>query len=718
MKRLLAQIGITYFSVLAVAFYLPEKATFALLAAAAVGAAVLMLIRKARRTIYLPVMALTVVIACCVNIGFTNFAVIPVQERFAGDGKRIEATLSDEVYRAYSKYYYRLTTESINGEEVSTKLLLKTAQPIDIEPCDTITFTADIHTTDNDYYLSKGYYLTVDTFSDDFCVAPAESYSIYSYAIRLRQSLREALDEYLPEDVAALCKAVFVGDKYALDADTKADFRYAGASYYVVVSGMHFSIICLLLYRLLRSRYLHLNSVVTFIIMFGVILLYMAVTGFQPSVVRSGVMMTVYMGGKSARQIGYAHSSLGIAGIVSAFVFGPYGAGDIGLILSFAATFAIITWGNPIYYRLRIKSGPRLVRRAANAVISAVSVSLAAVIAVLPISIFVFRAFSTVTLVSALLLYLPIELILILSLFLCLFFYLGPLRYFSLVLSWPLFVLSKFVLWLIGALASLPFSYVYIGHGFFYIWTGVTLLLGGAVIAFRRRLRLLPYAAVISAIFLIAGTMISAAVDFNSITLTVYQCGDGLTVAYRHQGALYMLAFDAKSGDAYRLLGTLADSSGGAELAVCSKKHDYVNYSRVSDKEFAISRYLLYDNSVKDDGTAELITYSDAEQYFIGDGAVLTVSEGGGKLMSYLTVDDVSVLVIPDKFPYRKIPEAMRRADVIVMTEARDGYEGLSCDVLIVSSSADNAPDVIERMQGRYRRIYCTCDDDVTIDLR
>ena len=95
--------------------------------------------------------------------------------------------------------------------------------------------------------------------------------------------MRNALDSFLPADCAALCRAVLIGDKYALSPDTRDHFRYAGASYFIVVSGMHFAVVIMLLFRLMKR----LNRWVRFALIMAFIVLYAAVTGFQSSVLRA-----------------------------------------------------------------------------------------------------------------------------------------------------------------------------------------------------------------------------------------------------------------------------------------------------------------------------------------------------------------------------------------------------------------------------------------------
>ena len=716
MKRLLAQIGITYFSVLAVAFYLPERGVWILFCTGVLVFMVLLLIRRTRKTVFIPAMALTVALGCGVNLGYGYLAVTPVQESCSGNDRRIEAVLTDEVYNAYSSYYYRLQTDRIDGEEASVKLLLKSFEKLPIEPFDQIAFTADLHRTTNNSYLAKGYYLSVNRIEGEYEITACRDRPLYAHVIRLRQALRIAMDEYLPTDVSSLCKAVLIGDKYALTEDVRTDFRYAGASFFIVVSGMHFSVICLLFYRLLIK--LRVKRFIVVGLTLALIILYMSVTGFQGSVVRSGVMMLVYIVSCAIRRINDSFTSLGIAGIISALVFSPYGVGDIGLILSFAATFSILLWREPICGKLCFRRPDRWYKKCHNAVMQPISVSLAANLLVFPISVCVFRAFSPVTLLSSLLLYLPVGLILILSPLLCLFFYLGPLRCLSLVLAWPVYLLGRPALWLVDFLGDLPFAYLRIRHDFFYLWVGITAALVLIALALRRRYRLLSCAAVLSAVLLIGGTLRSSFVTLNTVELTALRCGEGMTVELNYHGHLYLLSLSPEYAQTENTLNALSSSEySGAELAVCSTRYDLTNYSRLTDKEFAISRYLVYDSS-EGQRNADIIPWSEDEAYSLGEGLTLYVERHRSMLLSYLTVDDLSVLVIPINFPLKAIPEEYRSADIIVISKPREEYTALTCDTLIISNTPEKAAEAAAYMETRCRELLCTGDETVTLPLR
>lgn len=720
MKRLLAQTGLTAFSALAVAFYLSEKLVIVLIAACLAAFVALMLNRKARRRIYPPVMALTAAVALAVNLGYSHLVVSPIQEACSGDDRLVEATLVEEEYVSGSRWFYRLRTDAIDGSPAGADLMLSTLRPIDIEPFDKLTFTADIFPTKNDYNLAKGYYLSVYVYDSEFVVTPGDSRPPMYYAIQLRRALRAAIQEYLPDDVADLCRAVFIGDRYAVSGSDTADFRYAGASYFIVVSGMHFSLFCMLflyLFRSLQRRY-GMNPYIGYSVMLAVVLVYISVTGFQPSVVRSGVMMLVYIVGRFIRRISDSYNSLGVAAFVSMIIFSPFGAGDIGLILSFAATFAIISWQEPIRKKLtvRFKKPHSIAARAVNAVLDVLSVSLAANILVLPISIVFFRGFSTVTLVSALLLILPIELLMILSLFLCLFFYLGPLRYISLVISWPMYICGRAVLLTVRALASLPFSYIRVGTVFADIWVVVSVILGAVLLARRNNYKLLPYTTLLSAAVLAFLAVAEALIGLNTVALRVYDCS-GMAVGVDLRGRYSMLSLDADSRSAADILDGLSARYGSAEVAVCSSKRDLRNYSRLSEREFAISHLLMYDTDIRYDGSARLWQADDWSAY-LGDDAYLNVRSRGKRLLSYLQAGDWTVLVIPDGWPYRYIPEEFRAADIIVMRRALDGYEGLTCSALIICDSGESAEQSARLMSSSYDTIEYTYNGDITVDLR
>ena len=560
--------------------------------------------------------------------------------------------------------------------------------------------------------------------------------------------MREALDSVLPHDCAALCRAVLIGDKYALGTDVKDNFRYAGASYFIVVSGMHFAVICMVIEKLLKraNRWVRLAVLLLFIIA------YAAVTGFQPSVLRSAIMMTMLMIGNAIRRRVYPLNHLGIAGIVMPFIVSPYGAGDIGLILSFYATMAILLWASPIAKKLCFKDdhgnilmfhfGKAFRRRAqqflnisdhkqkpqersfslqlflkksCNAVAMMLSVSLAANILTFPISIFVFHEFSLVTLLSALILYWEIFLILILSLAVCAFFWFKP---FAMLLSFPLMWLCRLVLWIVEGLASLPFAYIRINHAFVYVWTIVTVLLGAAVILNRDHSRCLKTAVLCSAIILLTGCLLHELLQLSVLSLEVYDCDSGICAGVNSGGRLHLLSMEGRSKELYKVRDTLTDRCKGAETAFCSNETQLRNYQMFRKDEFVISSILLYDKNGYYTDEENIVAFNDDCTLIADDDVILNVSVNDDSAVAYINAGSKTILIVPDGCTIEAIPFERHNADIIILSKVFAGMEQLRCESLIVCDEAMAAKRTADLMKPCYQHVYFTDNDDIRFRLR
>ena len=721
MKRYAAQIGLTSFSVLAAAFYLPDFVTRILLISAAAASLIFLLVPKIRKTIFLPLIALTVAVSCGVNLAYTAMAVNPVIDRFCGEKKQIEATLTDESYRQYSKYCYPLRVDSVDGETAGTKLLLKTGKPLDMEPFDTVSFTADIEPVSKNADRAKGYYIAVNAVALDYSVEAGENHPLYAHVIGIRQAMRDALDDFLPQAEANLCKAVLIGDKAALDQTVKEDFRYSGASYLIVVSGMHFSIICLSLYflfrRLFRRRFWYITFPVTYLIIF----LYMLINGFQPSVMRSGVMMLILVTGQLIRRQTDSLTSLGIAAICMPFIFSPYGCGDICMILSFTATFSIIMWHPPLYRKLclkRVGKNPltRRLIKGVNGGLSLICVSLSANILVLPLSVFIFNGFSTVFLLSALLLYPLILLTLIFAPAVCIFYYLGPLRYLALLFSWPLYAVTWLALFLVRAISSIPFAYIHIRSFWIYLWVGITLLTGLIAWAFRKSLRLYQPVILLSAILFLTGITVNTVVQLHTDVLNICAGEKGAAVYLNRHGHVYLLRFDCDSASAYKMLYRLTDDYGGADFGVCTVYTERVNYARMSEREFPLTNYLEYRDvpAVFDPREPDEIFDGDSDFTF-DEGVTLYTVEDDGKELLYLLDGDKSLMLIPTGFSYDAIPADMRYADIIIINKGLKDYQKLSCDTLYYSGDSSKLNN---RYFPEHQTLYDATDEQIMLNMK
>ena len=234
------------------------------------------------------------------------------------------------------------------------------------------------------YKQSKNILLACE--SDDITVI-GKSDSPYCFFRKINRYLSSLISKKLRDDVSPFVRCVLLGDRDDISAKIKRDFENLGISHMLAISGMHFSIITGFLYLFLSA--LCVDKRIKNIIMILFCILIMAVTGFSVSVVRAGVMLIIsflcfYFG-----KISDPASALCFACALICFV-SPCSVYDAGLILSFCATFVIVTVGEKIRADVFESKLPQKLKKP----ITALLVSLAASFALLPASYFYFGKIS------------------------------------------------------------------------------------------------------------------------------------------------------------------------------------------------------------------------------------------------------------------------------------------------------------------------------------
>lgn len=192
----------------------------------------------------------------------------------------------------------------------------------------------------------------------------------------------------------AVVAAMVLGDKHAIDSETKDDYSVSGASHVLALSGLHlgiiYGILTLLFGRGLRRRWLSQALVIT------AVWTYVALVGMGASVVRAAVMLTIcsfcIVAGRDKASV----NALSLAAIVM-LVANPLCLWDVGTQMSFMAVLAIVLFYAPLYHLLP-KDGKLFKARPLNTIIKMLwgtaAVSLAAQIGTAPLVAYYFGRFS------------------------------------------------------------------------------------------------------------------------------------------------------------------------------------------------------------------------------------------------------------------------------------------------------------------------------------
>jgi len=271
---------------------------------------------------------------------------------------------------SYSGYYIvkPLGDSSLPGD---VKLYL-TCDSGEFAVGDKICFTADImpieRPKDYKYSLySDGVLLFCDVTEDVRLVG--RSYDIETRFSMMRDSVSSRLTSEMSEECGGFAKALLLGDRSGLPANVKRDFRCLGISHILALSGTHLTVIFALVRKLIPNR--GKLRFLRFLILFGGVLFYMALTGLPASVVRSGIMFIIAATADLINRKADSFTSLSVAVLVIC-ILNPFAPFDVGLQLSYAAVVGLVI-SDGIQKMLRVGNGSAL-SRISSKIISAFTV--------------------------------------------------------------------------------------------------------------------------------------------------------------------------------------------------------------------------------------------------------------------------------------------------------------------------------------------------------
>lgn len=239
---------------------------------------------------------------------------------------------------------------------------------------------------------------------------------VISFALKLRARQINFYKKILKnEDDQAFASTLILGYKADLSQETMNIYARTGTIHVLSVSGMHVGIVFVVLNWLLqfldRKRWTMLIKM-AFILSF--IWFYTLLTGLSPSVLRSAVMISVFIISKTFVKKTNNYNILAFAAF-SLLAWNPFLIWDAGFQLSFLAVLGLI-WLQP-----KIESWFYIKNKWLNKLWTAVAISLAAQLITFPLSMYYFHQFPVYFLISNLFILLPGALLMYLGIFLLIF---------------------------------------------------------------------------------------------------------------------------------------------------------------------------------------------------------------------------------------------------------------------------------------------------------
>lgn len=426
MKRPFAVLGFTYLTALMVALFVGSNIAYILSGVLAVLFVISLFVKKLRKRIALPFIFITSAVAMLMFSTFVEQK-LKTFEVLSGTEQRITATVCDEVYESNGKYYYPLEITKIRNSELSGfKILASSSVLYDVDVYDKLDAKISLYQNADsvfgNYDISKGYFLrgAIKHYSGVVTEKAYEKPFYYNF-ILLRRNIKSVISEYLPQDCANLLTAVMLGDKHSFTTEEKEMFSSAGVSHLMSVSGFHVTIVAqlfMLIFAVIFRRK-RIGAGVSIL----ALLVFMAVTGFSPTVVRAGIMQIIFLIGLMIFRSPEPFNSLGFSVLVICLL-NPYSCADFGFLMSVGATFGIFCASERIktniIERLQQKK-PRRFKKSSlrrivskkktekfvSSIISVIAMTISATVFTLPVTLIVFKQFPIYSVISNLLISYP-----------------------------------------------------------------------------------------------------------------------------------------------------------------------------------------------------------------------------------------------------------------------------------------------------------------------
>jgi competence protein ComEC len=649
------------------------------------------------------IVSAVVILSCLYSLGYTNLYFLPNAQKYDGDVVTIEAVCKASPYVSYSTYRYQLETTRINGNEDRFKILLKTSNQLDLQYGDTIKCSVQLSECDNKYYKSKGYIYTAEPENYVLLadITKAQEKDIGYIPVFLKDKMCHAVSAVITGDEGSLCNAVALGDKYGLSRDIYNDFSKTGLTYLIVVSGLHMSVVvCCVLILLKGLSKRRMANIFRCIIATAFVLMFMSITGFTSSVVRSGIMTVITLVGSAIWRKADPINSLGLSAFLLT-VFNPYAVGDVGLLYSFASVFGIIV----IYPAIMRVIEARLneykwwkgrIGVVVRCILSMLVASVSAVICIIPVSLANFGTCNILVIILSAFISPTITLLLVATLLCSVFWYVPVLKFISYFCGFLAYFLAKYVLFAVGVSVNLPYAQIIPEPFFVTLWlifSGLSLL----IVLFIKRKELIKNVVLCSYVFLIIGVCVGTIASYGDLSIDIYSSGNGTTAVLNCKGQRTVLSCGGDASSTSDVISRLSINNSTVKSLFALNRNYVDRYAENILSQFDVNQVLLYYNYVTNEKVYQLarscenymeITEGETE-VDLGEGITDMIFSSNNRSWQYVYNSDVSIIIAPEGGSALEIPEKYRTADILVISKEVKNLDLLKYKKSVWTSTKD-----------------------------
>jgi competence protein ComEC len=322
------------------------------------------------------------------------------------------------------------------------------------------------------YLENKGIFAQVFTVKNAIHFDPNPIKNVNYYTSYFRNKITQNLEKKgFKKEELAVVSALILGQQQDISPEVLQDYQYAGAVHILSVSGLHVGFILVFLTFILN--FLPKNKFSNWIKLLVVLLglwLFALVAGLAPSVVRSTVMFSFVAIGIFLKRETYIMHTL----LVSMFLillFKPLFLFDIGFQLSYLALFFIL-WLQPMLEALWIPKN-----KISGYFWDILTVSFAAQIGAMPLSIYYFHQFPGLFFVTNLVLIPFLSIIMVVGVLVLLLAFFNIIPFFLMyILQQSIAIMNAFIKYIASieafVISNIPlsFSLLIASYGVLFTW--------------------------------------------------------------------------------------------------------------------------------------------------------------------------------------------------------------------------------------------------------
>lgn len=590
LRRPLFAIGSVFFTcsiLLTRLTILSKMILICILAAVCVAAAVIKIIR--RRTSALSGTALILLITALVSALISVFCFdvrLADTKKYDGITESLTVTI-DEVM--YSSSYYGCYTARVSGDSVPEMKVYLTLSDGSCSEGDVLVGDVTLYSLESSVDESEKVRLLADRV---FMSAEAESltyvkhddsFSLTRFFSGINRTLSTRLRSASSDRISLAC-AVLLGDRSHLEPSLTRDFGRLGISHLLAISGLHLSVIVIAAELILRK--ISLGRKLRTAITCAVIIFYMALVGFSPSVTRAGIMHLLRLFASVLDRKSDSFTSLAVAASLIVLV-NPSSVYDVSLILSVLSAYACAAYA----YNLKVrKSHKGILSKALASCADTFKLTLLICALTLPI---MWSYFGEISLIS------PITNIIFIPL-ISVFLYASLIYSFTCGIPWisgvftsVLISFEEFIASLAGRISSLRHITLSLSHrgiGFFVLLLFCTVMI--STMLYKSRKRLCRVAVAVSVVCFAVFVAVSSINLARTYSLDFVSKGksEGFVLRSGHSFVI-VDSSDGSSGFLRHLSNTAKDS--------CATEADVLVLTHLHKKHVSSVRYLTESTVVR-----------------------------------------------------------------------------------------------------------------------